>query len=101
VLSHIYLILGPISSLSIKFLIIYGNLSGIPPASSSNLELFKEPIFKLGVFQDDYIEVELEVYPIVVNDPANEGKKLVAVRFGQMNVVRFVNQDLLYDMKTA
>ncbi len=62
---------------------------------------FKEPIFKLGVFQNDYIEVELEVYPIVVNDPANEGKKLVAVRFGQMNVVRFVNQDLLYDMKTA
>jgi len=62
---------------------------------------FKEPIFKMGVFQNDYIEVELEVYPIVVNDPANEGKKLVAVRFGQMNVVRFVNQDLLYDMKTA
>lgn len=61
---------------------------------------FKEPIFKMGVFQNDYIEVELEVYPIVVNDPANEGKKLVAVRFGQMNVIRFVNQDLLYDIKT-
>lgn len=61
---------------------------------------FKEPIFKLGVFQNDYIEVELKIYPIVVDDPANEGKKLVAVRFGQMNVVRFVNQDLLYDMKT-
>ena len=62
---------------------------------------FKEPIFKMGVFQDDYVEVELEVYPIVVNDPANEGKRLVAVRFGEMNVVRFVNQDLLYDMKTT
>ena len=62
---------------------------------------FKEPIFKLGVFQDDYIEVELEVYPIVVNDPTNEEKRLVAVRFGQMNVVRFVDQSLLYDMKTT
>ncbi len=61
---------------------------------------FKEPIFKLGVFQNDYIEVEVEVYPIVVDDPANEGDRLVAVRFGQMNVVRFVNQNLLYDMKT-
>lgn len=62
---------------------------------------FKEPIFKLGVFQNDYIEVELEVYPIVVNDPTNEEKRLVAVRFGQMNVVRFVDQSLLYDMKTT
>ena len=61
---------------------------------------FKEPIFKLGTFQNDYIEVEVEVYPIVVSDPANEEKRLVAVRFGQMNVVRFINQDLLYDIKT-
>ncbi len=62
---------------------------------------FKEPIFKLGVFQNDYIEVEVEVYPIVVSDPANEEKRLVAVRFGQMNVVRFVDQDLIYDIKTT
>ncbi len=62
---------------------------------------FKEPIFKLGVFQNDYIEVEVEVYPIVVNDPTNEENRLVAVRFGQMNFVRFVDQKLLYDMKTA
>lgn len=62
---------------------------------------FKEPVFKLGVFQNDYIEVEVEVYPIVVNDPSNEEKRLVAVRFGQMNVVRFIGQDLLYDIKTT
>ena len=62
---------------------------------------FKEPIFRLGIFQNDYIEVEVEVYPIVVSDPSNEEKRLVAVRFGQMNVIRFVGQDLLYDMKTA
>jgi len=62
---------------------------------------FKEPIFKMGVFQNDYIEVDVEVYPIVVSNPTNEEKRLVAVRFGQMNVVRFIDQDLLYDMKTA
>lgn len=62
---------------------------------------FKEPIFRLGVFQNDYIEVEVEVYPIVVSDPSNEEKRLVAVRFGQMNVIRFVGQDLLYDIKTS
>lgn len=62
---------------------------------------FKEPVFKLGVFQNDYIEVEVEVYPIVVSDPSNEEKRLVAVRFGQMNVVRFIGQDLLYDIKTS
>lgn len=62
---------------------------------------FKEPIFKMGVFQNDYIEVDVEVYPIVVSNPKNEEKKLVAVRFGQMNVVRFVDQALLYDIKTS
>ena len=62
---------------------------------------FKEPIFKLGTFQNDYIEVEVELYPIVVVDPTNEEKRLVAVRFGQMNVVRFVDQNLLYDIKTT
>lgn len=61
---------------------------------------FKEPIFKLGVFQNDYIEVEVEVYPIVVKQ-VNNGPRQVAVRFGQMNVVRFIDQRLLYDMKTA
>lgn len=60
---------------------------------------FKEPIFKLGVFQNDYIEVEVEVYPIVIK-PVNRRPPQVAVRFGQMNVVRFIDQRLLYDMKT-
>ncbi len=61
---------------------------------------FKEPIFKLGVFQNDYIEVEVEVYPIVVKQ-VNKEPRRVAVRFGQMNVVRFIDQRLLYDMKTT
>ena len=60
---------------------------------------FKEPIFRRGVFQNDYIEVEVEVYPIVIK-PVNKGQPQVAVRFGQMNVVRFIDQRLLYDMKT-
>lgn len=59
---------------------------------------FKEPIFKLGVFQNSYIEVEVKIYPISISDPKTN-KPLVGVRFGQMNVIRFVDRDLLYNIE--
>lgn len=55
---------------------------------------FNEPIFKLGKFQDHYIVVSVEVYPISYKDVS--GKMLVGVRFGEMNVIRFVDRDLLF-----
>lgn len=57
---------------------------------------FKEPVFKLGVFQNRHIEVTVTVYPLVVN--SKEGKVLVGVQFGAMPVLRFVDKELLYDM---
>ncbi len=61
---------------------------------------FKEPIFRLGVFQNDFIIVEVAVYPLSYIDPATN-KTLVGVRFGQMNVVRFVDRALLYDVEKS
>ena len=57
---------------------------------------FKEPVFKLGEFQDQYIEVEVEVYPLSLENAY--GEKMVCVRFGVMNMVRFIDRDLLYDL---
>ena len=59
---------------------------------------FQEPVFKLGEFQGRHIEVEVTVYPITGVDPTTQ-KPLIGVRFGQMNLVRFVDRDLLYDMQ--
>lgn len=59
---------------------------------------FKEPIFRLGEFQNDFIEVDVALYPISVRDEAT-GKVLVGVRFGQMQVIRFVDRDLIYDIE--
>lgn len=59
---------------------------------------FKEPIFKLGEFQNDYIEVTVRVYPLSF-ETAHK-KKLVGVRFGEMNLIRFVDRDLLYDLQS-
>ena len=57
---------------------------------------FKEPVFKLGVFQDRFIEVIVTVYPLSV--ASKSGATLVGVQFGVMPVVRFVDKDLLYDV---
>ena len=60
---------------------------------------FKEPIFKLGIFQDDWVEVEVAVYPTKI---INENKKvLVGVRFGKMNLIRYVPETELYGMRKA
>lgn len=59
---------------------------------------YQEPIFRRGVFQNQYIEVVLTVYPVSHRDPST-GKELIAVRFGQMPVVRFVDRNLLYEIK--
>ena len=56
---------------------------------------FNEPVFKLGVFQDRYIEVEVAVYPLEITDPTSK-KTLIGVRFGQMNVIRFIDKSLLF-----
>ena len=57
---------------------------------------FKEPVFKLGEFQDRYIEVTVKVYPVSVQDAI--GKTLIGVRFGEMNIIRFIDRELLYDL---
>jgi len=54
---------------------------------------FREPVFKLGKFQDRYIEVEVDVYPVYI-------KNYIGVRFGQMNVLRFVDKSLLYNINS-
>lgn len=61
---------------------------------------FKEPIFRLGEFQNDFVEVEVAVYPLSFIDPTTN-KTLVGVRFGQMNVIRFVDRNLLYNLKKS
>lgn len=60
---------------------------------------FKEPVFKLGAFQDRFIEVEVEIYPETIKDP-NNNITLIGVRFGEMNILRFVDRTLIYDMRT-
>ena len=59
---------------------------------------FQEPIFRRGRFQNQYIEVQVTVYPVSAKHPQTK-KEMVAVRFGQMNVVRFIERDLLYDLE--
>lgn len=59
---------------------------------------FKEPVFKLGVFQNAYIEVTVRVYPLSFETA--QKKALVGVRFGEMNLIRFVDRNLLYDMES-
>lgn len=58
--------------------------------------MFNEPVFRRGVFQDRYIEVEVTVYSGEVYPPGSR-QKLVPVRFGEMQVIRFVNENLLYN----
>lgn len=59
---------------------------------------FKEPIFKLGVFQNDWIEVLVDIYPIKVVNPGDK-KIMIGVRFGEMNVIRYVYESDLYDVE--
>ena len=59
---------------------------------------FKEPVFKLGVFQDCYIEVEITVYSPEIVHPETQ-QKMVPVRFGEMQVIRYVDEKLLYNRK--
>ena len=58
--------------------------------------MFKEPVFRRGVFQENYIEVEVEVYSGDIPHPQTQ-KKMTPVRFGEMQVIRFVDDALLYD----
>ena len=55
---------------------------------------FKEPVFKLGIFQNRYIDVVVVVYSGEIEHPQS-GHILVPVRFGEMNVIRFVDKKLL------
>lgn len=57
--------------------------------------MFNEPVFRRGVFQDRYIEVEVTVYSGEVYPPGSR-QKMVPVRFGEMQVVRFVDEKLLF-----
>ena len=60
---------------------------------------FKEPVFKLGVFQNRYIDVIVVVYSGEIKHPQS-GHILVPVRFGEMNAIRFVDKKLLdYNVK--
>lgn len=56
---------------------------------------FQEPIFSKGEFIGQYLEVSLTLYPF---NAERDGTELVAVRFGQMDVLRFVDPNLLYDV---
>ena len=56
---------------------------------------FNEPVFRRGVFQDRYIEVEVTVYSGEIYPPGSR-QKMVPVRFGEMQVVRFVDENLLF-----
>ena len=58
---------------------------------------YQEPIFRRGQFQNQYIETIVTVYPLTGQDSITK-KNLVAVRFGQMNVVRFIDRELLYEL---
>ena len=57
---------------------------------------FKEPVLRRGVFQNRYIEVEVTVYSGDVIHPQTQ-KKMTPVRFGEMNVIRLVDDTLLYN----
>ena len=57
---------------------------------------FKEPVFRRGIFQNKYIEVEVTVYSGDTVHPQTK-KPLTPVRFGEMNVIRYVETSLLYD----
>lgn len=59
---------------------------------------FKEPVFRRGTFQNRYIEVEVTVFSGEVMQPGTR-IKLIPVRFGEMNVIRFVDEKLLYGRK--
>lgn len=59
---------------------------------------FLEPIFKMGRFLGGHVEVEVTTYPDKVKHPTT-GEELTAVRFGQMNIIRFVETKFLYDMR--
>lgn len=56
---------------------------------------FNEPVFRRGVFQDRYIEVEVTVYSGEIYPPGSR-QKMVPVRFGEMQVIRFVDEKLLF-----
>lgn len=58
---------------------------------------YQEPIFRRGQFQNQYIETIVTVYPLTHKHSVTK-KNLVAVRFGQMNVVRFIDRELLYEL---
>lgn len=55
---------------------------------------FKEPVFKLGAFQNRYIDVVVTIYSGEITHPQT-GQTLVPVRFGEMTVIRFVDKKLL------
>ncbi len=55
---------------------------------------FKEPVFKLGTFQNRYIDVIVTVYQGEIKHPQS-GHTLVPVRFGEMNVIRFIDKTQL------
>lgn len=59
---------------------------------------FQEPIFSRGEFTGQYIEVEVSIYPMRMVEKTTN-RELVAVRFGQMNVVRFLDPNLLYAVR--
>ena len=58
--------------------------------------MFKEPVFRRGVFQDRYIEVEVTVYSGEIIHPQTR-QQLTPVKFGEMQVIRFVETKLLYN----
>jgi len=55
---------------------------------------FKEPIFHKGVFTEEYLDVEVTVFSGQSVLPGTR-EILIPVRFGEMNVIRFVNRELL------
>ena len=55
---------------------------------------FREPVFKLGVFQNRYIDVIVTVYQGEIKHPQS-GHTLVPVRFGEMNVIRYIDKKQL------
>ena len=55
---------------------------------------FKEPVFRKRIFQNKYIDVVVTVYSGEIKHPQS-GHTLVPVRFGEMNVIRFVDKKLL------
>lgn len=78
------------------------NYPAIPFDSSKHTAIgqadFQEPVFSQGKFIGDYIEVTVTLYPIRSHEPET-GRELVAVRFGEMNVIRMVDPNLLYNIR--